>query len=969
MNALFSQSRIALFAPHQVFYFFYLIRIALLLFLPFLLAVHGLAQQPSFINFNMDNGLASNEVYEILEDKKGNMWLATDKGISKYNGSEFKRYTIKEGLPDNTILGFAEDYRGRIWFRSLNGLLSYYEADSIHLVLPSMPFGHIISMYVDPKDTLWVATPTNQYKVFPKGNEGYAYEELNHLFIVNRIDSSLNGVIFGKPSIGWSYYFNINGTSHPFNPSELYTAPLPTFKIDAYNMGPDDIWLGISNTILSFSSDSVKVLREFDAVATRLFVTKNKEIFIGETKGIHQMKANGLLGKLFLNKYKITHVVKDREGGYWFSSLAHGVFYTSNFAVEAYDLGADHKISSIMKNPKGQLMAIGFYRDIYLDVGTGFTKVHDEKKDLKQYVPYHNNYELFSQSGLSVYPAIPKTVSHPEKMHSIVPYQILDKYRLWVSTKKIELRNIETDSILFSSSIHIRLKHSALYRHEDEFYIPTLGGLYRFDLTNKLYFYGDQHKELSQRINSVCIDDKERLWIASNHDGIFLLDGDELININRFNESIGSICRNVLCGSRYVWASTEYGLIRIDQLDFNNIEKFTIRDGLLSNDITSLFVDSGMVVLGHPTGLTKFPTDYERSNSTPLVYITDVNINREQQAILPSYELAYDHGPIDINYTGISYFSELQYKYRLRNSSDTAWTTTGERSVQFVSLSPGKYNFEVYALNAMNGARSTSRMLTLSISPPIWYSWWFIVLSILVGGLGILLFIKYRLESLRNTIEVERKLIDVEQQALRARMNPHFIFNSLNSVQFYILENDKKSANKYLSLFSKLIRSILQNSNKKLILLEKELEVLESYLHLEALRFKEKVHYVIKYPESLRLTHYKIPPLLLQPYVENAIWHGIMHRENAGCVVVEITDIGHCLLCTIEDDGVGRKRAKELKQKALDGYVSTGMNITANRIDLVNELYGHGFSVNIIDLNNHQEATGTRVEVRIPYLK
>jgi sensor histidine kinase YesM len=199
-------------------------------------------------------------------------------------------------------------------------------------------------------------------------------------------------------------------------------------------------------------------------------------------------------------------------------------------------------------------------------------------------------------------------------------------------------------------------------------------------------------------------------------------------------------------------------------------------------------------------------------------------------------------------------------------------------------------------------------------------------------------------------------------------MNPHFIFNALNSVQLYILENDRRKANKYLSNFSKLVRSTLDNSAEKLILIEKELESIESYLALETLRFKDKINYEITLDDNLKNQGFKIPPLLLQPYVENAIWHGLMPKQKGGSVKINISDQQPHILCSIEDNGIGRKNALLLKRKKQKEHKSFGMNTTLNRIELMKAIYGKSFSVAIIDIENDDEALGTRIEITIPHL-
>jgi LytS/YehU family sensor histidine kinase len=211
-----------------------------------------------------------------------------------------------------------------------------------------------------------------------------------------------------------------------------------------------------------------------------------------------------------------------------------------------------------------------------------------------------------------------------------------------------------------------------------------------------------------------------------------------------------------------------------------------------------------------------------------------------------------------------------------------------------------------------------------------------------------------------------RKLTnELEMEALRAQMNPHFIFNSLNSINMFILENNKLQASEYLSKFSRLIRLILQNSKEAFISLESELEALQLYLELESLRFDNKFEYKISVDEDIDTTTLKVPPLIIQPYAENAIWHGLMHKKEKGHLEIKLYQQDEILFCKITDDGIGRKKAAELKSKS-STHKSMGIKITENRIAMM-QLNGDNKSVEIKDLVYADgSAAGTEVVLRIP---
>jgi LytS/YehU family sensor histidine kinase len=224
-----------------------------------------------------------------------------------------------------------------------------------------------------------------------------------------------------------------------------------------------------------------------------------------------------------------------------------------------------------------------------------------------------------------------------------------------------------------------------------------------------------------------------------------------------------------------------------------------------------------------------------------------------------------------------------------------------------------------------------------------------------------------RVKKEQELASYQSRTAELEMQALRAQMNPHFIFNCLNSINRFILKNESEAASDYLTKFSKLIRLILQNSQSHSVSLEQELEALRLYMDMEMLRFEGKFDYQISLDPDLEIEDLEVPPLVIQPYVENAIWHGLMHKQDKGYLEIGLGRENGTLYCQITDDGVGRKRAAELKSKSASKNKSLGMQITAHRLELINALSDKATTVEVIDLvNSSGEACGTRVVLKIP---
>lgn len=241
------------------------------------------------------------------------------------------------------------------------------------------------------------------------------------------------------------------------------------------------------------------------------------------------------------------------------------------------------------------------------------------------------------------------------------------------------------------------------------------------------------------------------------------------------------------------------------------------------------------------------------------------------------------------------------------------------------------------------------------------YLLWGLSLALLVfGGLIYML--------IRNIRQKQRANMQIKLQSLRAQMNPHFIFNSLNSVNNFISKNDERSANKYLSDFSRLMRTVLSNSDQDFVSLETEVDTMKIYLELEHFRFGEKFDYQLEIADDIDPEIIRVPPMLIQPYIENAIWHGLRYKEEKGILNVRIFTENDLLYCTVKDNGIGRKKSAALKTDHQKTYQSTGIKNTKERIELLNKMHGTRLNVSILDLEENGSAAGTLVRISVPYI-
>ncbi len=356
----------------------------------------------------------------------------------------------------------------------------------------------------------------------------------------------------------------------------------------------------------------------------------------------------------------------------------------------------------------------------------------------------------------------------------------------------------------------------------------------------------------------------------------------------------------------------------------------------------------------------------------PSIYISNLQIMNRDTSIQKSFALSYNQNFLKINYIGFSYKDPetIQYKYVMLGL-DKDWTYTYNNTVQYTTLPPGEYKFVVRSMNKKGIWSESDASVTFRISPPFWETWWFLALTmlsvLLFSGLIIFLWIRNIKIKEQAKSEINRKIATIELQALRAQMNPHFMFNTMSSIQHYITTNETESALRYLSKFSKLMRKILDNSKTPTISVKDEIETLELYLTLESLRFRDKLNYTVEVDKSIDHNYDEIPAMLIQPYIENAIVHGINHKKTAGTISISLTRENQFIKCTITDDGIGRKAAEKINHSKNKKHTSAGMSITKERLAILNEAQGSSLNVDIKDLFDlNGNGCGTQVEIYIP---
>ena len=307
-----------------------------------------------------------------------------------------------------------------------------------------------------------------------------------------------------------------------------------------------------------------------------------------------------------------------------------------------------------------------------------------------------------------------------------------------------------------------------------------------------------------------------------------------------------------------------------------------------------------------------------------------------------------------------------QYAYKLEGLDNVWIHTVTKRYAAYSSLKVGQYVLRIMAANRNGIWNENAFRLTIMVHPPFWETWWFRTLVVLLLFTVIYICVRNRIARIRKESMLKQLKAEAEMKALRAQMNPHFIFNCMNTIDAYIHQNDVAKASGFLNKFSQLIRATLENSQYPFITLQKDITALQLYIALEQQRHNNNFTCRLQIPDSILNKGYKIPPLLIQPYGENAILHGLRHKAGDGLLKITFSEKDDYLCCTIEDNGVGRKAAAAISaEKKLHSHQSLGTQISSNRLETINYLHQVSSSVEITDKNNNGE-TGVIVNLFLP---
>jgi ligand-binding sensor domain-containing protein len=952
---------------------------ALLLALLILLGKVSAAQQYPLYRYSVEDGLAHANVFRIMQDARGFLWFSTNFGLSRFDGRRFVNFLSADGTGDNMVMSVSEDHLGQKWICTFGNGLCYLSTDGI--IKPAALSGYLPKKTIfceELADVKWLIGIDSLRDLYSIRNA-----QVSRLQVAGR---SAKPVQFYKIIKQQSvlYVLSDNGI-YQIGVDQVLRPFLPAFisgKVTdmQQGFGTDEYWVGMQGAILHLQGG--KLLERYalnsDEVTDmqvdhggRLWVSAADEgILVIEDHKLRNLSANVTIGNILIND-----VFADAEGNIWFATHGEGVCRLNSLDFVRYPIEKE-----VMNAYCKALVHHG--PEVYTG-SFGTISAWKEGKLVPVPIPSikHRYFVYFIQIINNV-------------LYIGTPYGLVVKA---IGADPGRMISPEPEPVGVISMCNDR---------SGNIWLGSYSRLYRMDPKTRTIAV-EPSAPFGKRINALCSDRQDRLWLGTGS-GIMMrkngafepLTSESLGSINAIYEDSSSgdiwfaadkglaVYRgkrlNILShagtattghfntiggdSSGNIWAGSTGGLLSVDP------RSLKVRDYKTDiGEVLSILCRGQQMFLGTVNGLSIIRPSGVDDPKAPVVYITTVVTDTSQLSFPSELRLPYRHNKLRIEFAGLHFRfpRSVEYRYRIEGL-DTTWHQTTSNTLEIPSLPSGAYRFLV-SVRRNGGAWSQAAVLPINVATPLWRNGWFILVAILLFTLLLYIIIRAIVkrveERKRGQLLLFNKMLYLKQQALGALINPHFIFNAMNSIQHYLNRSDSAKANMYLADFAGLIRLTLQHGQDAFIELNTEVARLRLYLSLEQLRTGPDLQFDITVDAQLQGKSLYIPNMVLQPYVENAIWHGIIPKDSPGKLLVSFSRLPHGLIeVKVQDDGLGYDPAA-LHDTIAARHKGLGMSLTEERLALFQSLMDKDFSVKVQAVNGiNGEPTGTIVRITLPWI-
>jgi hypothetical protein len=776
--------------------------------------------------------------------------------------------------------------------------------------------------------------------------------------------------------------------------------PRNNYRKDLCPIGPDEFLMSYSHKVFHIRNGLIIGERSFSTDIIDVFAARNGDFWVGlEREGALRFPGGDFTMEphRHLKGETVTGITQDHEGSYWFSTGNSGIFQAITLDISVFNIPSNNPKDNVITS----MTSAG--DNVYLGTMSGLV--------LKGRELYNGSYH-FQRIPLPLADGILRKIFWTPENSLIVINNFLQEvdttgrhtgirlkraYPLeylrkkngeWIFTYTSKLEVGKGNRILRTwNDTAMRVKypddpeiHAALYRvrtlYEDTSQRIWAGsqqaGLFTID-GHKVYPWSRRDTLFGRRIQDI-VQAGQNMWVSISDYGLAIIRPDSTIIRITQKEGLSSDIIDVLFAENdtIVWAGTNNGLnrITIDPAARGpvKIDYYTMREGLPSNRIYQIIKHKDKIWLGTTQGAIRLNPEFTRAPSImPKLNAGPLLVNGIARNMKDSLILGPNENNLVIKFKAITYRKPvpITYHYRLIGI-DKNYVVTDVPEARYPDLGHGKYTFCINASYNSEFDPAFEQRYQLVIRKHLSDTTLFKILVLTAALLLLIAIFRMILRASKAREEEKRKLLQAEKRSLLSQMNPHFIFNSLNSIQHYIVQNDQLQANNFLSNFSGLIRRILDNSKKNLIPLNEEITTLSLYLSMEDLRFEGGFTYQILKDTRIDYNETMIPPMLLQPFVENAIWHGLMPSKSPGKLTISFEYQEGYVRCTVEDNGIGRRKAATIRGSR-EPHTSSGIRNIEERIDLLNKITRKKFRLKVTDLYlPNSEACGTLIELIIP---
>ena len=972
------------------------------------------AQQHAFKPLSTKDGLAQSQVRCMAQDAEGYLWFGTLGGASRYDGHDFVNHALQEGLPDAHVSAMVLDAKGTFWMASGSTLIRTKGRRLVQEVLPQGTSGaRILGLVSDAQGRLFVGTDGDgMYMRDAQGTrplEGYPQDTAANVRSLlalkdGRILIGLrNGLLLWDAGRCTSIAV---GDDEPKAISALAEDRdggwwVGTFLDGLFHIAP--------NGERRVYDETNGLLR--DNVRS-LLVDERDRLWVGTKFGLNLLEGGRL--RVFtvhqgMPNDNIWCSFQDSEGNLWFGTDGAGALEYAGDRFVTFTVRdglCSDLIMNITADAQGDLWLGTYDNGVCRMDGMAMVNSLDGLPNNTVWTGLcdRNGVLWFgTNEGLA---RIERGVVKPlPAAAALVAERVLSLYEdrqgnIWAGSRE-GLTRIEQGerAVQFPAGPKGpgRSVRAILGDEEGHLWMATEQGVSRYD--GKVFTtYGTADGLSDGNVMCLLHDAKGRLWAGSTN-GLSCWDGTAW-RVLRLAADFGSNYIDLLLEDAQgrIWAGTNNGLFLFhpDSLlaDPNANEHITTNGGLRSLEFNQNagFRDArGRLFMGSTGGLVFHDAQRHVARPeapAPVVHITGLRSylqatdwsgqsdSLSSNGLPMGLQLAYRRNYITFDYTGINFTAPegVVYRYRLQGLDEDWLPATDAQFASYGNLPQGEYTFEVMAAVG-DGPWSKPAAFSFRIAPPFWLRWWFFALC--AAAVALILFAIQRYRSIRRErrertrqLMLRSRMLQLEQQALNANMNRHFVFNALNSIQYHINKQDRATASRYLSSFAKLIRKNLDASQSDTTTLAEELERLELYLVLEHMRFKDRFAYTITVAHDVDTAQVRLPAMMLQPYVENSIWHGILPMDRPGRVDIIVERLGpERVVVRIEDDGIGLERSLREKEHGEADHISRGIEITKGRADVLRKLELTDIRITGPEQrppNDQGNVQGTRVAVELP---